>query len=178
MKCRKSVDRAAMIAARKQHKERIQAKAMRDFAQSRGDKYFKGRICKNGHKDGLRYASTGACVKCQMGHDAKSRGAVKKLDRADWVVEPYTPEQQKALEAGHAMRYYGRPCLHGHDGLRYTRTNICVRCSNKRARIESQRRADNPDWQNAQFMHKATKNLRARKEADQDTAALLNDMFD
>lgn len=30
------------------------------------------------------------------------------------------------------LRYKGKPCRHGHDGIRYVNTNICVACSEER----------------------------------------------
>lgn len=44
--------------------------------------------------------------------------------------------------------YQGKPCRHGHQGLRYTVNSSCVECTKARARADRQRaRADSDQQQ-------------------------------
>jgi hypothetical protein len=38
-------------------------------------------------------------------------------------------DKRKAIESG-SKTYIGKPCIHGHDGKRYTRNSDCIRCRN------------------------------------------------
>lgn len=33
------------------------------------------------------------------------------------------------MKVKRAEKYQGKPCKRGHDGMRYTRTGICVQCA-------------------------------------------------
>lgn len=39
--------------------------------------------------------------------------------------------RRQAAEAGEKKYYTGRPCIHGHDGPRYTSSGICCACNIK-----------------------------------------------
>lgn len=38
--------------------------------------------------------------------------------------------RRQAAEAGENKYYTGKPCVHGHDGPRYTASGICCKCNN------------------------------------------------
>lgn len=42
-------------------------------------------------------------------------------------MNPRNQDKQEAIAAGR-NKYQGKPCKHGHNGLRYTRNHSCVEC--------------------------------------------------
>jgi hypothetical protein len=86
---------------------------------------YMGPPCIHGH-DGRRYASNGHCVECT------NRYALARYRQIKEGKKPRPP-----LRTG--TFYQGKPCRHGHDGLRYSSSAGCVTCTNRRALARSQR---------------------------------------
>lgn len=42
---------------------------------------------------------------------------------------------RRAAEIAGRRTYYGEPCFNGHDGVRYTRTQRCVMCTDAEATV-------------------------------------------
>lgn len=60
------------------------------------------------------------------------------------------------------LHFYGEPCIHGHDGLRYIKHGHCVQCGNERARKSydgnrDQYNARNKLWREANKAHTQSK---------------------
>lgn len=59
---------------------------------------------------------------------------------------PILHSRQEAIRR-QEMRYQGRPCIHGHNGERFTRTKCCVECGRIASR-EFDRHPLHATWQN------------------------------
>ena len=119
--------------------DRKKAGSNREFAQRYGETFYVGQTCtKVPSHGGKRYVISSNCVLCDR---AKSKAANKRMREQSGagpckrkprpISPPYTDAQQLRLESGRAEKYYGTPCPHGHDGLRYRSTGNCIDCAER-----------------------------------------------
>lgn len=121
-------------------------------------RYFTGKPCSNGHVAD-RFAATGKCTECNR-LKCLDRYAKRNPKRRTKVEIKKISEQRKAdrtaasaplIAAATARRdaklsgsktYAGRPCKHGHDGLKYTGCGSCVECSRANSTSEEKKQYD------------------------------------
>lgn len=128
------------------------ANEARRQAESRGEsQYFTGRPCIRGHL-AKRFTNGGKCVECsrlsclrrhkvrrlknpavvrfrRSMAEIKASAAAMAAERAE-RARPWRQahEARQAAIHGGALTYQGKPCPHGHAGVRYTRGGGCVEC--------------------------------------------------
>lgn len=54
-------------------------------------------------------------------------------------------EERRAAAARGERKYIGKPCKHGHEGLRYTRNDNCVECVEVRRAVWKKAVNDKPE---------------------------------
>lgn len=94
----------------------------RAVAQFDGSPTYQGKPCPHGH-DGMRYASSSACVGC-----VAERANAKQAEQKKGTHSRYTTKRAVAQFDGDEF-YLGRRCPRGHEALRYTATSECVLCA-------------------------------------------------
>lgn len=151
-----------------------QAHGNREFAKEFGYKTYTGKLCsKFPSHGGKRYTNSANCVRCEgQKHKRKKSKQGEPAVQRQPVVEPYTPEQEARLQTG-ALKFYGKPCVKGHDGLRYARNADCVACAAERSAQSRPpaglTKAERAKWKRAH---------RAEREAAVVLQILGNDDFD
>lgn len=113
---------------------RRHAASNKELSKRLGFTHYHGQPCGNFASHGTkRYTNSGNCVKCDALKNNKKRlREPRPKSVLPMITEPYTPEQEARLETG-ALKYYGKPCGRGHDGLRYARNGVCVDCNKERS---------------------------------------------
>ena len=123
----------------------------REEAASNGRRHYESVLpCPKGHL-GTRYTATTRCVACQIARNA-SKVVTLSLDEAQEKATKIAEKKVKAAErskakaaraeevrvsnmnrdnarASGALTYQGRPCIRGHDGVRYAGSQQCVTCA-------------------------------------------------
>lgn len=151
-----------------------QANGNRKFAKEFGYKTYTGRPCgKFPSHGGKRYTNSANCVRCEgLKHKRKKVQQGEPVVQRHPVVEPYTPEQEARLQSG-ALKFYGKPCVKGHDGLRYARNGLCIDCAAERNAANRPpaglTKAERAKWKRAH---------RAEREAEMVRQILGGDDFD
>jgi hypothetical protein len=68
-----------------------------------------------------------------------------------------------AAQAAGLKIYQGNPCVHGHAGIRFTRSGACVDCEREYAKSEKRREVSRRYYQRMQGKSNALRNASSRE---------------
>jgi hypothetical protein len=141
-------------------KMKFDAHANRENARKSGAKTYSGKQCPKFPSHGrTRYTIGANCVACALARGKalnRERVAVYRL-KPVVIRPPYTAEQQARLDEGRALKFFGRECQNGHDGLRYSKTGQCVACSEAARPPKGLTKGERLKWVRAQRVEKRRK---------------------
>lgn len=123
--------------------------------------YFTGKPCINGHI-AERNVSEAKCYECRKASWERVRRRKGK--------KPFKPDlpRRAALAAGESL-YIGKPCKHGHVGIRWTHNGACKTCTGKAAKEHPRRLEYAREWRalhperHSQIMRAAKARRRSRE---------------